>query len=424
MTGLAGERGTMRTCLWRLGLVIACVAGLAPRSAAAPTGRADGHWVGAWVSAQQLVEPANMPPAPGLSGNTLRQIVQPTADGPRVRLTFSNVYGDGPVTIAGAHLARSKGGASIDASTDRVLSFGGQPGVTIPLGSSIISDPIEYEVQAFENLAVSVWCGAVPRALTGHPGSRTTSFLRTGDGLADAEFAGAGRTDHWYLLAAVDVWSGPEQGAVVVVGDSITDGRGSTTNANDRWPNQLARRLRADPRTAGVSVLNQGIGGNRVLGRGLGPSALERFDRDVLAPAGVRCLVIFEGVNDLGAATGARAKGLAPITPGDIILAYQQMIVRARSHGLRVIGATIMPFSGFQPYEDARSEADRQAVNAWIRSSGEFDAVIDFDAITRDPANPAKLLAAVDGGDHLHPSAAGYKLMAEAIDLAVFSERR
>jgi lysophospholipase L1-like esterase len=409
---------------WTLGLLITCLTGWTTRSIAASASDADGHWVGAWVSAQQLVEPGNMPPAPGLSGNTLRQIVQPAADGRRVRLTFSNVYGEGPVTIAGAHLAQSKGGATIDASTDRALTFDGQPGVTIPPGSSIISDPLDYEVKAFANLAVSVWCGSVPPALTGHPGSRTTSFLRTGDVLADAEFAGATRTDHWYLLAAVDVWSGLEQVAIVVVGDSITDGRGSTTNANDRWPNQLARRLRADPRTAGVSVLNQGIGGNRVLGRGLGPSALERFDRDVLAPAGVRCLVLFEGVNDLGAASGARAKGLPPITPRDIILAYQQMIVRARTHGLRVIGATIMPFSGFQLYEDAQSEADRQAVNAWIRGSGEFDAVIDFDAITRDPANPARLSAAVDGGDHLHPSAAGYKVMAAAIDVRVFDGLR
>lgn len=410
---------------WR---IVVSIIGLAvwpgtTASGAADT-RAEGHWVAAWVSSQQVVESGNMPPAPGLSGNTLRQIVQPTADGARVRVTFSNVFGDGPLIITGAHLARSNGGAAIDPVTDRTLTFGGQPAVTIPLGASMISDPVEWKVKAFENLAVSVRCGAVPHALTGHPGSRTTSFIRPGDGLADPDFAEPVRTDHWYVLAAVDVWADPATTAIVVVGDSITDGRGSTTNGNDRWPNQLARRLHAATGTGAISVLNQGIGGNRVLGRGLGPAALERFDRDVLAPPGVRHLVIFEGINDLGAAVGARAKGGTPINPGDLILAYQQMIVRARSHGLRVIGATIMPSAGFQQYEDARSDADRQAVNAWIRTSGEFDAVIDFDAISRDPANPSRLSAAVDGGDHLHPSAAGYKIMADGIDLSVFAAPR
>lgn len=382
-----------------------------------------GRWVATWVSAQQLTEPHNMPPAPGLADQTLRQIVQPTLAGTRVRLTFSNQYGEKPVVIAGAHLAKSAGAASIDPASDRALSFNGAPAVTVLPGTMVVSDEVPFAVEPFENLTVSVHTTAVPTNLTGHPGSRTTSFIAPGDALAAADLPDAAKTDHWYLLAAVETLSDPTAGAIVVVGDSITDGRGSTTNKNDRWPNLLARRLHANPATARLSVLNQGAGGGRILRDGLGDSALRRFDRDVIAVPGVRWLVIFEGVNDIGTAVGARAKGDPAATAQDIIAALRQMIVRAHSHGIRVIGATIMAFEGFTAYSTPESEADRQAVNAWIRSSGEFDGVIDFDAVTRDPEHPARLAPAVDGGDHLHPSAAGYQIMADAIDLRMFAER-
>ncbi len=208
-----------------------------------------------------------------------------------------------------------------------------------------------------------------------------------------------------------------------VLGDSITDGRGSTTNGNDRWPDVLARRLQASPATAQVAVLNAGLGGNRLLRDGLGPNALARFDRDVLAQAGVRWLIVLEGINDIGTAAGAREKGEPAATADDIIGAYAQIIERARAHDIRVHGATIMPFEGFTyaGYYTPEGEADRQRVNAWIRASGLFDAVIDFDAATRDPERPPRLSAAVDGGDHLHPSAAGYRIMGESIDLKLFS---
>jgi len=206
-----------------------------------------------------------------------------------------------------------------------------------------------------------------------------------------------------------------------VLGDSITDGRGSTTNKNDRWPNLLAQRLRANPATANIAVLNQGLGGNRLLRDGLGPNALARFDRDVLAVPGVRWVVVLEGVNDIGTAVAARSKGEPAATARDVIAAYRQIVTRAHSHGLRVYGATILPFEGFGAYSSAQSEADRQAVNQWIRTGGELDGVIDFDAIARDPAQPARLSAFVDGGDHLHPSAAGYRIMADAIDLSLFA---
>lgn len=398
---------------------LAAVGLLASTGATMPPGR----WVATWVSAQQLTEPHNMPPAPGLEGQTLRQIVQPTLAGTRVRLTFSNQYGEKPLVIAGVHVAKSQGAAAIDPASDRAVSFNGAAGVTVLPGTRMVSDEVPFAVEPFENLAVTVYTTTVPANLTGHPGSRTTSFIQPGDALAAADLPEAKTTDHWYLLAAMETWSDPAAGAIVVVGDSITDGRGSTTNQNDRWPNLLARRLHANPATAQLAVLNQGAGGGRILRDGLGDSALRRFDRDVIAVAGVRWLVIFEGVNDIGTALGARERGEPAATAQDIIAALRQMIVRAHSHGIRVIGATIMAFEGFTAYSAPESEADRQTVNAWIRSSGEFDGVIDFDAVTRDPQHPARLSPAVDGGDHLHPSAAGYQIMAEAIDLGLFAGR-
>jgi len=390
--------------------------------AAGASGETPSKWVGTWVSAQQLVEEKNMPPAPGLSGQTLRQIIQPSLDGRSLRLTFSNEFGDTPLTIASASVARSGGKSVIEDGTARPVTFNGATQVTLPPGALAVSDFVPFEVQAFVNLAVSTYCTAVPAKLTGHPGSRTTSFMQKGDGTIARELGQATPTDHWYLLAAVDVQANPEAQAIAIIGDSITDGRGSITNSNNRWPNNLARRLHANPHTANISVLNQGIGGNRLLRNGLGPAAIERFERDVLTPPGVRWVLVFEGVNDLGTAVGARAKGEPAATAKDIIACYEQMIARAHARGLLIYGATITPFQGFTSYYETQSEADRQTVNHWIRSSGRFDGVVDFDAITRDPANPPSLSSVVDGGDHLHPSAAGYQVMADAVDLALFEK--
>jgi lysophospholipase L1-like esterase len=391
-------------------------------SARASTIESEGRWVGTWVSMPQLTEPHNLPPAPGLKGATLRQIIQPALSGRKLRVTFSNAFGDGPVTLASAHVARSKGDSAIEPATDHSLTFSGEAGVTIQPGALMISDPIAFDVVALENLAITVQFETVPAGITGHPGSRTTSFIQAGDAVSSASLPDAVRTDHWYYLSGVDVWAHPEAQAIVVLGDSITDGRGSTTNKNDRWPNLLSRRLLANPPTKYVSVLNQGAGGNRVLRDGLGPNALARLDRDIIAQAGVRWLIVFEGVNDIGTAVGARKSGVPGATAKDLIAAYQQIITRAHTHDIVVYGCTIMAFEGFSAYSTSESEADRQTVNDWIRNSGEFDGVIDFDAITRDPSNPARLSAEVDGGDHLHPSAAGYRIMADAIDLGLFGE--
>jgi len=379
-----------------------------------------GKWIGTWASSQQLTEAKNMPPAPGLSGHTLRQVVRASLGGSKLRVVFSNAFGDTPLILTAATVALSAGGSSVQPGSVHVLNFNQAGSVTVQPATSVVSDPVAMPVSADARLVITTYFSAAPSNLTGHPGSRTTSFIQAGNAVMAAALPDAVPVDHWYCLTRIEVWTVPAAATVVVLGDSLTDGRGSTTNQQNRWPDVLSRRLQDNPATAQVSVLNQGIGGNRVLRDGIGPSMLARFDRDVLACPGVRWLVILEGVNDLGTAVTERARGEPAATARDLIDAYEQMIRRARPHGIRVYGATIMPFGGFTSYFTPESEAARQEVNRWIRSSGAFDAVIDFDAITRDPGDPSRLSAATDGGDHLHLSAAGYQHLAEAIDLSLF----
>ena len=378
-----------------------------------------GAWVGTWGTAPQLVEPANLPPAPGLAGNTLRQIVHVSLGGSRLRAHFSNAFGTSPVTINAAHIAASAGGSAIAPATDTRLTFDGKASVTIPAGGTAMSDPIAFALQPLSNMAITIHFGETSADVTGHPGSRTTSYLQPGNAVSAADLPDAVRTDRWYILAGLDVLGVSSRAAVVALGNSITDGRGSGTNKQNRWPDELARRLQADPRTQQVAVLNMGIGGNCVLRQCLGPSALARFDRDVLGQSGVRWLIILEGVNDIGQAKGAEAS--AAVARG-LIAAYQQMIDKAHARGIRVYGATILPFGG-SFYDTPEHEAARQTVNAWIRTSGAFDAVIDLDAALRDPAAPSRLRPIADTGDHLHPNEAGYRMIAEAIDLALFAQR-
>lgn len=357
-----------------------------------------------------------MPPEPGLSGNTLRQVVQTTIGGERLRVRFSNRFGAGPMTIAAARLAGSAGGAATVAGTERALRFGGREAVTIPAGGEVTADPIAFALAPLSRVAVTVRFGGVPPALTGHPGSRTTSYIARGSAMDDAALAAGVTTEHWYALAAIDVVAG-DAAAVVTLGNSITDGRGSGTDRQNRWPDNLARRLRENTATARVAVLNAGIGGNRVLRGGLGPPALQRFDRDVPEQPGVRWVIVLEGVNDLGEARGAEQ---AETTARELIEAYRWMISRAHARDIKAYGATILPFGG-SFYDAPEREAARQAVNRWIRTSGEYDAVIDFDAALRDPSNPAHLRPEADTGDHLHPNEQGYRMMADAIDLALFA---
>ncbi len=397
-----------------LGGVAACAGRARPAPAAPPAGALT--WVGTWAAAPQLTEPRNLPPAPGLAGSTLRQIVHVSLGGSRLRLRLSNAFGDGPLTITAAHVARSRGGGAIATGSDRALTFAGRPGITIPAGGAAVSDAVAYDVAPVTDLALSVHVADAPAAVTGHPGSRTTSYLQAGDVVAADSLPAAARVEHWYLVSGVDV-ARPGGAAVVVLGNSIADGRGSGTDRQNRWPDDLARRLQGDSRTAPVAVLNQGIGGNCVLRACLGPAAVDRFDRDVLAQAGARWLVVSEGVNDIG---GARTAGASDSVAAALVAAYRRMIARAHDRGFRVYGATVLPFGG-AAYDTPDHERARQTVNAWIRTGRAFDAVIDFDAAMRDPARPERLRPEVDGGDHLHPNEAGYRVMADAIDLALFT---
>jgi len=374
----------------------------------------DSQWVGTWGASPQLTEVRNLPPPPGLTSNTLGQIVQVSIGGKHLRARFSNAFGTNPVTINSVHLALSAGSSGIKTDSDKALTFQGKPTVTIPKGESVLSDPFNFDLTPLSDLAVTIHFGDTSGAVTGHPGSRSTSYLQSGDSVSVADLPTAAQTQHWYILTGIDVEAGKSSAAVVTLGDSITDGRGSGTDKNDRWPDNLARRLQADKGPADIAVLNQGIGGNCVLRGGLGPTALSRFDRDVLSQSGARWLIVLEGVNDIGGSRGTNS----PVAD-ELIAAYGKMIVQAHARNIRVYGATITPFGG-SFYDRPGHETARTTVNDWIRTSGKFDAVIDFDAATRDPQNPTHLLPAADSGDHLHPNEAGYKMMADAIDLRLF----
>jgi lysophospholipase L1-like esterase len=305
------------------------------------------------------------------------------------------------------------------------LAFAGNSDVTVPPGAEFVSDALDYPVAALSDLSVTYHLDAPPAGQTGHPGSRATSYFVHGNFVAAPDLPDPKHVDHWYQVSEVDVLAGPLAGSVVALGDSITDGHGATTNGNERWTDVLARRLQAAPNTRNIGVSNQGIGGNHLLTDGLGPNALARFDRDVLAPAAVRWVIVFEGVNDLGglARNGEATQTEHAALVKHVLSAYEQIILRGHAHGLRVYGATITPYVGSEYYHPGPlSEADRQAVNAWIRAPGHFDAVIDFDSVVRDPQHPDRLLPAYDSGDHLHPSPAGYRAMGEAIPLALFSQ--
>ena len=373
------------------------------------------NWVGTWATSQQIVEPANMPPAPGLSANTLRQVVHVSLGGQRVRVRFSNVFGDGPLTIAAAAIAPSLGESRIAAAAQHGLTFAGNRSVVIEAGRDTTSDALPFDLAPLSNVGITARFGGVPDVLTGHPGSRTTSYIQSGDALAEPSLPAAVTTAHWYVVTGIDVAAPQGAAAVVALGNSITDGRGSGTDRQNRWPDELARRLQSDPATRLVAVLNAGIGGNCVLRSCLGPSALARLDRDVLRPPAVRWAIVLEGVNDIGQ---AKSPADADSIARGLITAFADIVGRARAKGIRVYGATILPF-GCSFYDAPHREAARRTVNAWIRTSGTFDAVIDLDAALRDPAQPSRLAAAADGGDHLHPNEAGYRMMAPLAEKAI-----
>jgi lysophospholipase L1-like esterase len=383
------------------------------------------RWIGAWASAQQVPEERNALPADALNDATLRQIVRLTTSGERLRVRISNAFGTTPLQVTATRVALplSPASAAIDPATDRAVTFAGKSWVTVPPGAEYLSDPFRWTATALSDLAVTIHVEKAPAVQTSHPGSRATSYVAKGDKVSAADLPGATSVDHWFQLSGVEVEADKSAGAIAILGDSITDGYGVKANTNLRWPDALATRLQATAKTRGIGVLNLGVGGGRVLLDGLGPNAAARFDRDVLMQSGVRWAIILEGVNDLGTLTRD-----APVSDQEhaalvdrITTAYAQMVQKARARGIKVIGATIMPYGGSDYYHpDAVNERDRQAINTWIRTPGNFDAVIDMDKTMRDPAKPDRLLPAYDSGDHLHPSMDGYRVMAQSVPLELF----
>jgi lysophospholipase L1-like esterase len=387
---------------------------------------APGHWVTTWATAPYLTEPKNLPPEP-LAHKTLRQFVRTSIGAKHLRLRLCNAYGTGPVTIQSAHLALAAGTGSagtgeINPPTDRTLTFRGAPGVVIPAGETIWSDSLAYDLPATATVAISLHFGEISAStITGHPGSRTTSFIEDGNAVSAANLPDAAKTDHWYVIHAIEALADEKGGTIAILGDSITDGRGSTTNGQDRWPDQLATRLAANPPTANIGVANLGIGANGILGQGRAgfPSGQARFSRDILNQTGARYFVVFMGINDI-AFSGITTPAAATARADALIAAYTSLAEQARARNIKPYAATITPFGTSGTYT-ATLESIRQTVNAWIRTNTVFDGHIDFDAVVRDPAAPSNLLPAyVYENDGLHINAAGYQAMVNSVNLDLF----
>ena len=379
-------------------------------------------WVGTWASAQQGLDSrrGEYPPAPGLHYNTLRQVVRISVGGNQLRLTFSNEYGRSPLEINSVHISRhyEQAKSIIFPAYDTPVTFnGGSESVIIPAGQVATSDVIDFEARDLERIAISTYFGAVPEIITSHTGSRTTSYLATGNQVSEAGLPDALKFDFWYFISQMDILTSPKNKAIVALGDSTTDGRGVRNNYDDRWTDILAERLLENESTRHISVLNQGIGGNSIFG-GLGPAAYKRFGRDVLEQPGVAYAIVFEGINDIGYTTSL---GLVD----QIIDKYKSFADQAHAKGIKIYGATITPFGEFKDYySDEHGELReqiRQEINAWIRDNEYFDGVIDFDEALRDKDNP-KILAKEYSSDGLHPNVAGYEKIGQVIDLTIFED--
>lgn len=425
---------------------LAAIVALQPEARAQGSRPARATWIGAWAAAPAwraaLIPPPGAPPAPAAAASspampgpvvpfdvadqTLRQIVRTSVAGDRVRVVFSNEFGTVPLSIGGALVALRGKGSSIVAGSGRPLLFSGARAATIPAGAALVSDDVALAVPADVDLAVDLYMpGNTARStspVTWHQRSYQTSYVsRPGNHLGAEDLPVAATTLIWHWLSRVEVAADPEAFAVVTVGDSITDGYGSDVDTNTRWPDALGRRLRANARTRHASVLNMGIGGNRLLGEvvsGFGVNALARFDRDVLAQPRVRYVIVLEGINDIGFGAPRGVPSAAAL-----IAAHRQLIARAHAHGITMIGGTLTPFEGAN-YWTAEGEASRKGLNEWIRTSGEYDGVIDFDAATRDTQQPNRFDPRYHVGDWLHPNSAGYTVMAAAADLKLFERQQ
>lgn len=375
------------------------------------------QWVGTWAASPMAVEGGWS--LRSFSNVTLREIAHISAGGAKIRVRFSNNFGSDPLTIGDAHVALSAGVAKIQPGSDRALTFDGAASVRIPAGASIYSDPVDLAVAPLSDVAVSFYLpDQVMRSETYHPFGAQDNYIASGDVTGAADLANPQIATSWYFFDGIDAAAAPDSRAIVALGDSITDGAASTHNANHRWPDNLAARLQQAGAFQHVSILNEGIGGNRVLNDQTGPSALARLDRDVLAQSDAKYVIVLESINDIGR-LARLSSGNDNITAHDLELGLQQIADAAHEHGMKIYGATLTPYQGAGYYSD-QGEQIREAVNNWIRTSGVFDGVCDFDKATQDPMNPLRFNPQYDSGDHLHPNDAGYRAMAASIDLSLF----
>jgi lysophospholipase L1-like esterase len=367
--------------------------------------------------------------------STIRQTLFMTAQANQIRIKISNVFGGSNLPITAITVAlpanNTAGIHQIQANTVKKVTFSGKDGIIIPNGALAVSDPINFPIKAEQIVTVSVYLasGQTTNSITSHPGSRTVSWWQFGNAVSspalDINNSTTQSAAHWYFLSSIEAWVAPKQGSFLIVGDSITDGRGSTNNLNNRWPDLLFRRLQKSTSTKHISFGNLAAGGNRILADGLGPNAFGRIDRDVLAHPGVKYAMVFEGVNDIG--TSNTSQSAQDAVYNGLVAAYQQIVTLIHAHGIPVFGATITPFSApsnftGQPYSDPLREETRQRVNKFIRESGTFDEVADFDKLLADPKIPSQLNPLYNGGDYLHPSVAGYQYLADQFPVKIFQE--
>jgi len=377
------------------------------------------HWVGTWATAPMAQENHEDRVA---ADTTYREIVHVSMGGPAVRIILTNEFGLGSLTIGAGNVALSAGGSDIDSDVSAPLTFNGKPSIVIPAGALVVSDPVNLKVSPTSNLAISIFIPAQPiQQVSAHGFADQTNYTAPGNVVSAKSLDAPQKIYSWPFLKSVDVRADSKAAAIVAFGDSITDGAHSTRDANARWPDVLAARLQADKNTADLSVLNEGIGGNRILHDDTGPSALARFDRDVLAQSGVKYLIILESINDIGHAQDPH-RPYDVVSADDLIAGLSQLATRAHTHGIKVFGATLTPYVG-AGYSSPAGEAIREAVNQWIRTTNQLDGVIDFDKVTRDPAHPNVFLPADDSGDQLHPNDTGYKAMGNSIDLKIFKNK-
>ncbi len=398
------------------------------------------HWVSSWGAAQQLAaetlpvwvvppprEPNEPPPPPMLPPyptsfreQTVRMIVRTSIGGESLRLTLSNALGMDTVHIGAVHVAIRERDAAIDAATDRTVTFGGNKSLSVEPGALVVSDPIALAVPALTELAVSLYLPNETRSVTTHEFALNTTYVSDGNAVSAVALPSAATNRTYFWLTGVEVLAAAQSAAIVAFGDSITDGVPTTTGTHRAWPALLAAKLQANGATRHLAVINAGISGNRVRRDVIGRSALGRFDRDVLARAGVRWLVLFEGINDITFSALPGVPAPQRTTADELIAALEQLVDRAHAHGIKVMGGTLMPMGGLWLH-NAETEAMRQRVNDWIRTSPKLDAVADFDAATRDARQPSQLRPEYDSGDHIHPNDAGNAAMAAAVDTAIFA---